>query len=296
MTDAFFDISTHKSEDGYFMYQSAIAAVSIAYFRTTVVFPNEFWGHYLTWGAVLGFMAYKEIPYEMILTVEIASYALLVAWRRQRNLLLGVAVSIAISLAVGHALVSASAWKLALRLTPGAFKELMNYFLPISEMFRAYQSIQQFASAQKQFQHLFFVTFHIQAGMGFMGIAFLRREQHRRNLLIRMDVAETDDGELNEQNGKASAQAENGKEVNTTNQAKLERSRKFQRGAAPFILFTALPYMAQIIIYGNINKFAYSCLEHDLHRTVRVYELFGQDNRLTTLASETTQSPGGKLL
>lgn len=73
-----------------------------------------------------------------------------------------------------------------------------------------------------------------------------------------------------------------------------EKAARFQRGAAPFILFTAVPYMIQIIFFGNINKFASSCLEHDMHRQIRLNELFDQDNHLQALAVESATSPEGE--
>ncbi len=39
-----------------------------------------------------------------------------------------------------------------------------------------------------QVARLLFITFHIQVGIGYLGIDFLKREQERRNQLVRMDM------------------------------------------------------------------------------------------------------------
>ena len=86
------------------------------------------------------------------------------------------------------------------------------------------------------------------------------------------------------------------KKSGSTTSIMQEKANRFQRGAAPFIFFTAVPYMVQIIFFGNINKFASSCLEHDMHRQIRLNELFDQDNHLQALAVETATSPEGEFL
>jgi hypothetical protein len=147
-----------------------------------------------------------------------------------------------------------------------------------------------------QVAHLLFVTFHIQTAMGFLGIHFLTKEQERRNMLIRMDVAEEEEEESKSTNpgstrsngeGPTGLSVKDGKDV-----AKLARSRRFQRTAIPFIFRTALPYMLQIILYGNLNFFCFHCLSDDLHRTVRWHQTFAQDSHWIAM-TQTPVSPEG---
>jgi hypothetical protein len=150
--------------------------------------------------------------------------------------------------------------------------------------------------------------FVVVAGMGYLGISFLTEEQNRRNELIRLDVEgkvqNSDGGEKS--NAKNGAAASSNKDKSSTNassdgQQKTEqqtpimmRAKKFQRSAAPFIFFTAMPYMLQIIGFGNMNKFAFTCLEHEMHRTVRLNELFDHDNNLAAMAANSATSPEGR--
>jgi hypothetical protein len=62
------------------------------------------------------------------------------------------------------------------------------------------------------------------------------------------------------------------------------------------VLLSALPYMAQIIVYGNINHYAYVCVQDELHRTIRFQQVFDQDNHLTAMANDSPTSPEGNLL
>jgi len=117
-------------------------------------------------------------------------------------------------------------------------------------------------------------------GLGYIGIDFLKKEQQRRNQLVRMDLSSNDDGTT------TIAKDEGGSQTKKT-----EAARRFQRGAAPFIFATATPYMLQIIFYGNMNFFAFNCLKHDLHRAVRLNELFDHDSRLVALSNNSANSP-----
>jgi len=138
---------------------------------------------------------------------------------------------------------------------------------------------------QKQLAHLLFVTLHIQCGMGFLGIDFLTKEQSRRNMLIRLDLADDTEAPMNGKEDKL---------ANTkSSSSRMTRAGRFQRGAGPFIIFTALPYMLQIIAFGNINKFAFVCVEHDMHRIVRLGELFEDHNNLAAMAADSATSPEG---
>ena len=52
--------------------------------------------------------------------------------------------------------------------------------------------------------------------------------------------------------------------------------------------------MAQIIFYGNINQYAYVCVQDELHRTIRYRQVFRQDNHLLAMANDSPTSPEGK--
>jgi hypothetical protein len=53
--------------------------------------------------------------------------------------------------------------------------------------------------------------------------------------------------------------------------------------------------MAQIIFYGNINHYAYACVQDELHRTIRYRQVFVQDNHLTAIANDSPTSPEGTI-
>jgi hypothetical protein len=73
---------------------------------------------------------------------------------------------------------------------------IVQYMFPVSELQSAYYTITSFFDSNPTNQqllhdmlcHLLFVTFHIQMGLGYIGIAFLMSEQKRKNMLIRMDI------------------------------------------------------------------------------------------------------------
>ena len=113
--------------------------------------------------------------------------------------------------------------------------------------------------------HLLFVTAHIQVGLGHIGIAFLTSEQRRKNMLIRMDVDNpsppsslSEEGEGNDDASSDGGTRKKGKGNGTlldnnkkNKKKKFDPSAKFRRSAPTFILFTVLPYMFQIILFGK---------------------------------------------
>jgi len=103
-------------------------------------------------------------------------------------------------------------------------------------------------------------------------------------MLIRMDVDnnEKDDDDNNNDEGKKKKKKGE----------KSDISRKFRRSAPTFIFFTVLPYMFQIIFFGNLNKFAFIQVQNQIHRSVRIHELFDHDAHLTALASDGATAPG----
>lgn len=262
--------------------------------------------------------------------------------------LLLIALSAFLSLVLAHVIANGTLWHLLVkRLLPHrlvrGLRSILDRLFPITELEAAYAVLAQFAmstrSLNQQVYHLLFVTFHIQVGMGFLGIDFLRKEQDRRNQLVRMDVRgmtqeeednqqKTDDESNEPQNRQSAAsnpaeaihqqekqqQQPNGfmaakpdckpkestavsSSINTAARSALllQRAHRFQRGAAPFIVFAALPYMFQIILFGNINNFAFTCVQDDMHRMVRLHQLFDHDNHLTAVArsqADSATSPG----
>jgi hypothetical protein len=182
-------------------------------------------------------------------------------------------------------------------LTPSFVFDGLASALPIDEVQAAYDILDRFIMEpgllKVQVSRLLFVTFHAQVGIGYLGIDFLTSEQERRNQLVRMDMSR-DDEEDEPQEKDVNGKQQNDSTKDSKDNKKMQRSRKFQRTAAPFIFYTAVPYMIQIIFYGNINAFSYACFKDDVHRAVRLYDLFDHDNHLVALASHSAKSPDGK--
>jgi len=300
----------------YFENEAAISAISILFFRTTVhQSGQESTLLRYFFAVILAALAYFKRSYFEITAVELFSYAAahLLRSRIKKSgagddsgakdimiRLFYLVVSAAVSMGLSHLLVSGLLLQGLTMVTPSPVIQLLYYLFPIAEMQRVYDVAIAFADPEvlsKQLSHLLFVTFHIQVGMGFLGIEFLRREQHRRNQLVRMDVeGDTSDTPAERAEDQANADASNnekslGDDQSRKLKVRLQRSRRFQRGAAPFILFTAFPYMMQIIFYGGMNKYSFMCVQHDLHRTVRLNELFDHDSHLIATATETATSP-----
>lgn len=136
--------------------------------------------------------------------------------------------------------------------TPIFISNTLQYMFPISELSASYNIICSFVSDKELLHdmivHLLFVTFHIQVSLGHIGIAFLTSEQRRKNMLIRMDVDEKEDvGGSSNKKGKNKGNGKASKEK----KKKFDPSAKFRRSAPTFILFTVLPYMFQIILFGK---------------------------------------------
>jgi len=239
-------------------------------------------------------------------------------------------------------------------LTPLPLKNVLKFMLPISELSAAYDIIVTFVPNQQvlhgMMKHLLFVTFHIQVGMGHIGIDFLTSEQRRKNMLIRMDVDNPDPSSLgNEQkyelgrvitkefedpttgkmrmyHGKIKqyfakeklyhvvfedsdsedmdeeeVKRYSSKATTTTTtttaaeeektKTKFDPSRKFRRSAPAFILVCVVPYMIQIILFGNLNNFVFMFVRNSIHRSIRIHELFHHDSHLEAIANDSAQSP-----
>lgn len=283
---------------GDFQFSPLIAAIAIWFFRTTIRVKHEPLFLRSVVAVALAAMAYRKESYELIFALELFSFVLpylLARFSKSQQSLAKRVVWIlggaAFSVILSHVTFTGSLHGLMCSVTPRFIVVGLEKLFPIHEIKAAYRIVQAFSDPvvlRKQVAHLLFVTFHIQAGMGYLGINFLRSEQERRNELLRMDMygdnssADTSppaiDGTEAPQDAKKTA-------------VLMERSSNFKRMAGPFILFSALPYMFQIILYGNINKFAFTCLQHDMHRNIRLHELFEHDSHLTAMAIESSMSP-----
>jgi hypothetical protein len=311
-------LTTHRNrelENSPFLYEAAIAAISICFFRTTIYQKQE--PELLRWffALMLAFLAYSNKSYELICAVEIFSYA--VPFLLHSNLphrlgggkdskllrLLLIALSAFISLIACHFTASGDLFHILRFATPNMVHDTLSWLFPIAEVQAAYDIMDHFVMEPNLFRaqcaRLLFVTFHCQVGIGYLGIHFLTKEQERRNVLVRMDmVSDDDEDDDNDESTKDSNTSVNGKKEkknakSVSAEKKLKRSQRFQRTAAPFILMAAVPYMVQIIFYGNINSFAFTCFKDDMHRAVRLYDLFEDDNHMVAMANHSPKSPGG---
>jgi hypothetical protein len=311
-TESFFGIplSTNREQRSsasvdspYFMYERCIAAVSVFFFRVTVHVGKARTGNSVDWfikyffAVVLALLAYEKKDYVLIMGWEHLSYVIAVlapsfykrkeAWSVQnvlRNLAF-LAVGAAMSFGLSHVLASLRFWRLLSVITPTWITRTLHYFLPVEEYLAAYNIILAVSTnsddVHSQLYHLLFVTYHIQVGMGYLGIHFLQQEQTRRNDLIRLDVGSSDESDSSSGaeehkqkepqvagsvNGVAKENRGSGPEPSSNDstrqsgaeaplqlqrekhQAKMrQRALNFQRGALPFILLTALPYMGKVI-------------------------------------------------
>ena len=300
-------LSTYREKDlssaniAFFQYESVIAAVSVLFCRMTISsHEKEPFLLRLFFALCLAFLAYWRKPYEILCALHVFSYmvpwSMTLAFTRLRletgmpdKLIrfVFIAVSAAFSLALSHLFLSDHFFSVLANITPHVVKETILYLIPIEEVMMAYNVIINFVDPiifNKQLAHLLFVTFNLQVGIGYIGIDFLKKEQLRRNQLVRMDTLLPNEDDM----------TKSGKALDEVHIRKAEASRRFQRGAAPFILATATPYMLQIIFYGNMNFFAFTCLKHDLHRAVRLNELFDHDSHLVAMSNKSATSPDGK--
>lgn len=203
------------------------------------------------------------------------------------------------------------------QLIPKVILDGVEYMFPVQEMIASYGIVSSFVDVEgggerlrRMLRHLLFVTFHAQVGLGYLGIDFLKAEQTRRNMLIRMDLEKPpdhendttsngendkdDEGNIGEGKKSRSKSKSNGAAASKKKKSstkKFDASRKFRLSAAPFILFTAVPYMFKIIFFGNLNNFALMYVRNEIHRSVRIDELFGHDSHLTAVAADSTSSP-----
>lgn len=285
-------LTTHRDrnvEHAPFPYELIIAAVAIGFFRTTICSKKD--PFRWVFGVVLGYMTYTNMPYDWIVAAEMFSYAIpfCLSYKNEAKTSPGLvprfallAVSAGLSFAVCHFGKTGDLIRWMKLLTPYFIKDAFVALFPVAEVQAAYDIVDQFilepGLLNYQVSRLFFTTFHIQCGIGYLGIDFLKAEQERRNQLVRMDMHEKNDAASSSENKKNKA-------------SMMEKSRKFQTSAAPFIFFVAVPYMIKIIAFGNINAFAFACFKNDVHRAVRLHDLFDHENNLVALANHSAKSP-----
>ncbi len=158
----------------------------------------------------------------------------------------------------------------------------ISILLPIEEIKSAYNLLTDFIDPsilKAKIAYLFFVTFHIQVGMGYLGIEFLRNEQSRKNALIKIeDEVKKMQNEQNDDEQK---------------EKDKDPSKPFRKSAGPFIIFVALPYMFQIVFFGAVNMYSFHCFRDDIHRTIRLNDLFDDGGHRFVATSNTSKlSPG----
>lgn len=301
-------LTSHRDKDlgvdatSYFQYECLVAGIAVMFCRWTVKSSSAQKEPLLLrifFALSLGFLAYSKKSYELIIAVEIFSY-FVPLWLSQKNTmiptlpglseknsrLLWIAVSAVLSFLISHSILSLQVWTTLISLIPEFIQQGLEYLLPIPEMKEAHSILAAFgnpAVLQKQMSHLFFVTFHIQVGMGYLGIDFLRQEQSRRNQLVRMDMIDDKADDANHKDPQSPGKKSS---------PRLDASKRFQKSAFPFIFLTALPYMLQIITFGNINRFSFLCFQNDVHRVIRLNELFDHDAHLVAMANDSATSPG----
>lgn len=252
-------LSTHRDRElgpdtaSYFLYEALIAAISIGFFRSTVHWKND--PKALRWffASVLAFLAYWKKSYKLISAVEMFSYA--VPWflspkpainvplPDKLSRLLLIALSGLLSMIISHYAASGDLLNMIKLITPNYINKLLHTLIPIDEIYGSYDIMAKFQDPvvlNRQVCQLLFVTFHIQFGIGYLGIAFLTKEQQRRNELVRMDTPSVTgfgkDGTV---------KADKAVKSDDAPMSKLEKARRFQKSAPPFILLTAVPYMAR---------------------------------------------------
>mmetsp|Transcript_23568 Transcript_23568/g.25998 ORF Transcript_23568/g.25998 Transcript_23568/m.25998 type:complete len:858 (-) Transcript_23568:101-2674(-) len=314
------DKDTDATSPSFFQYECIIASIAVCFFRMTIKsYEKEPLPLRLVFALSLASLAYFKKPYEIICAVQLFSYAVpLVLMMSVKRIvrtsllpaklmqLLLLVLSAVLSLALSHVALSENFFTSLANVTPTSIQNIFFYFFPAQEIIQAYETIAAFVDEDilnKQIAWLLFVTFNVQCGLGFLGIEFLTREQKRRNELIRLDMINENESSENDTLSTSKSQRTNGVKTETMNgngivekqsatpKKRLNASRRFQRGAAPFILFSAAPYMFQLIAFGNMNFFAYTCFEHDVHRAVRLNQLFDHDSHLVAMANDSATPP-----
>jgi len=289
-----------------FPYDVVIAICAVTYCRYTVNYRGESTVSRLFWSAVLGYLAWGRYDYWIQVYVHILSFGVFFydevcryyvttkgakqgvdEINKQAHVLTAITSGF---LVIGHILFSISNPNnanslfqsklyvfckenalisgLCNQIYAKAFDSL-GFLLPLNEFIGAHDIITEFVDPSELYSkagHLLFVTFHIQVGMGYLGIWFLRAEQSRKNALVKI-----------EDEVKKETQTIGGQKQSNEKKKNYDPSAKFRKSAGPFIFLVALPYMAQIVFYGGLNQYAFHCFRDDIHRTIRLNDLFAND-------------------
>ena len=245
----------------------------------------------LCMSCILGGMVYMNLSYDVICSVELWSHVFptLIRWfvsmfkgKKENNdtklvepsftLSIGIATIILLSPPISLytcRLLSNPAFLTSFtEIIPSQLSKTLQYMFPIHQLHASYNIIHSFVSNKDMLHdmlcHLLFVTAHIQVGLGHIGIAFLTSEQRRKNMLIRMDVDNPSPPLSEEGNENDDASSDDGGKrkkgkgngtllLENIKKKKFDPSAKFRRSAPTFILFTVLPYMFQIILFGKFG-------------------------------------------
>jgi len=328
------DLNTHRNREALkaitgasaaslFQYECAIAGISAFFSRYTVkARKDEPMPQRIFFATIMSFLSYNRKPYEIICAFHLFSYIspLLISWYHKRQgmkkkemsivdklrALTVVAISGVASLLFCQYVASGDVQRILSIITPKMFVDAIYYLFPVAELQESHDIVSAFVKPvllQRMLSHLLFVTFHVQIGIGYLGIDFLTNEQLRKNQLIRMEFNQADaekeqqqqvKGDSNKADGNSSPASSTPnsppkKITHTKNQ--LDAAGKFRRAAVPFIFFTVIPYMIQIIFFGNMNQFAFFCVRDDIHREIRLNGLFEHDSHLVAMASSSATSP-----
>ena len=300
-----------------FFNEAIIAFISAFFCRYTVKsHKHESITTRVLFSILLGILAYTRQPYDIQFAFQLYSYlapSVMIeeleqnadsksfstrttnTWNFQKNfMLIFKLVSCAIaSICVCRFILCYSGisfiWN---TLVPTPIVQFILYLFPISDLSNAYDIIGKFTHEEemnRQLSHLLFVTWNIQIGIGYLGIDFLRSEQIRKNQLVRMEIVSEEEDETSKPKNKTTQE----KMDKAKRENLLKKAKKFRNEAAPFILFTVIPYMLQIIILGNINRYSFACFRDEMHKAIRLNELFDHDSHLVAMSKASAVSPGG---
>mmetsp|Transcript_10613 Transcript_10613/g.19597 ORF Transcript_10613/g.19597 Transcript_10613/m.19597 type:complete len:828 (-) Transcript_10613:18-2501(-) len=126
------------------------------------------------------------------------------------------------------------------------------YLLPVNELSEAYGMIGEFVGPEKLDKlsvALLIITVNCQVSLGYLGIAYLKQGQSRKNALVFISGA----GEAPPRPGAA---------------------RSFAKTVFLYMTTQALPYMLQRVALENINTYAYGRFARKLELSVRLQSVF----------------------
>ncbi|CAJ1421780.1 unnamed protein product [Effrenium voratum] len=124
---------------------------------------------------------------------------------------------------------------------------LLLQLLPVHEFKEAFEAVELFLpSLRQEALVLLMATVQIQVGLGYLGVALLRRAQQRKNLLLAVDRRA---------------------EV-------VVSARHFAWQALHFVGLFALPYMAERTLMENVNTYTFSIFANKVESSLRIHGLF----------------------